>query len=257
MAQVLAQQGASRAPVGGDDARAERDDGAHDGHDDNAGASASPAPLHAALPLVALVLGISGVALGVTVVWFFAAIPVGVVSLVTGVIARQRLHTYNDPRAASRATIGTALGCVAILLGVTGAYFLPRLIDRGDRFLGGVQENVNKNVGLVNGGLSRDVNRLDRTLSRDLDRFELQNRTDLTALENRTALTLKALEERLNSAVDVSRTSAKSDLAALDATLRAALQAVEKSSRESDAALHATVGGLDERISRIEQKLGM
>ncbi len=164
-----------------------------------------PAPslqAHAALPLVALVLGISGVVLGVTVIWFFAAIPVG----------RRQPHRGPDratagcdlrrPAAASRATIGTALGCVAILLGVTGAYFLPRLIDRGDRFLGGVQENVNKNVGLVNGGLSRDVNRLDRTLSRDLDRFELQNRTDLTALENRTALTLKALEDRLNGDVD-------------------------------------------------------
>jgi hypothetical protein len=63
--------------------------------------------------------------------WFFAAIPVGFVSVVTGLIARRRVHTYDDPRAASRATIGTALGCVAILLGMTGAYFLPRIIDRG------------------------------------------------------------------------------------------------------------------------------
>jgi hypothetical protein len=257
MAQVLAQQSASRAPIGDDAARAEPDGGGRDEHGDDATASSAAAPLHAALPLVALVLGISGVALGVTVIWFFAAIPVGIVSLIAGVIARQRLHTYNDPRAASRATIGTALGCVAILLGVTGAYFLPRIIDRGDRFLGGVQENVNKNVDLVNGGLSRDVNRLDLTLSRDLDRFELQNRTDLTALENRTALTLKALEDRLNSTVDATRVSAKSDLAALDTSLRAALAALEKSSRDSDAALHDTVGGLDRRITKIEEKLGM
>jgi hypothetical protein len=256
MAQVLAQQGASRAPIGGS-APVTRDDGAPDHPDDGSAAHGAAAPLHAALPLVALVLGVSGVALGVTVIWFFAAIPVGIVSLVAGLIARQRLHTYDDPRAASRATIGTALGCVAILLGVTGAYFLPRLVDRGDRFLGGVQENVNKNVGLVNGGLSRDVNRLDRTLSRDLDRFELQNRTDLTALENRTALTLKALEDRLTSDVNATRSSAKSDLTALDTSLRAALQALEKSSRDSDAALHDTIGGLDQRITRIEEKLGM
>ncbi len=254
MAQVLAQQATARVPVGVDEARTDGDDGSDGGGPSNA---AHAAPMHAALPLVALVLGISGVALGVTVIWFFAAIPVGIVSLVTGIVARSRIETYDDPRAASRATIGTALGCVAILLGATGAYFLPRIIDRGDRFMGSVSANVNKNVSLVNGGLSRDVNRLDLTLSRDLDRFELQNRTDLTALENRTALTLKALEDRLNSAVDASRSSAKSDLGALDASLRAALKALETSSRESDAALHATVGGLDARITKIEQKLGM
>ena len=61
----------------------------------------------------------------------------------------------------------------------------------------------------------------------------------------------------MNSAVDASRSSAKSDLGALDASLRAALKALETSSRESDAALHATVGGLDARITKIEQKLGM
>ena len=169
-------------------------------------------PTHAPLPLVALVLGVAGVGLGVTVIWFFAAIPIGIASVAVGVIARRRVVPYRDPRAASRATIGTALGCVAILLGVTGAYFLPRVMDRTDRFVGSVQDNVNGNVDLVNNGLSRDVNKLDRTLSHDLHRFELQNRDDLTGLENRTALTMKALEDRLNGDVDLSSVAAKRDL---------------------------------------------
>jgi hypothetical protein len=244
MAHVLARPASARAAVGpdapGDGQPGER-----------------AADVHASLPMVALVLGIAGVVLGVTVIWFFAAIPVGIVSVATGIVARRRVATAHDERAASRATIGTALGCVAILLGITGAYFLPRVIDRGDRFLGSVQHNVNRNVDLVNGGLSRDVNRLDLTLSRDLDRFERQNRQDLTALENRTALTLRALEERLNTAVDATRESAKSDLTALDRSLRAALAALERSTHDEDAALHSTVGGLDQRITRIEQKLGL
>ncbi len=41
----------------------------------------------------------------------------------------------------------TALGCVAILLGVTGAIFLPRVMDRADRFLGTIQQDVNTDVG--------------------------------------------------------------------------------------------------------------
>lgn len=249
MAHALTQPIATRATADGNGAR----------HDEPEPAAAEPAeaPVHASLPLVALVLGIAGVVLGITVIWFFAAIPVGIVSVVVGLVARRRIATYTDARAASRATIGTALGCVAILLGVTGAYFLPRLIDRGDRFLGSVQHNVNRNVNLVNGGLSRDVNRLDRTLSRDLDHFELQNRQDLTALENRTALTLKALEERLDTAVAATRDGAKTDLKSLETSLRAAIAAVDRSARDNDAALHDTVGGLDRRITRIEQKLGL
>ena len=247
MAHVLAQPVASRPSADDDDARLE----------DPAPAEHPEAAPHASLPLVALVLGIAGVVLGVTVIWFFAAIPVGIVSIATGLVARRRIATYTDARAASRATIGTALGCVAILLGATGAYFLPRLIDRGDRFLGSVQHNVNRNVDLVNGGLSRDVNRLDRTLSRDLDRFELQNRQDLTALENRTTVALKALEDRLNTAVAATRDGAKTDLKALETSLRAAIAAVDRSTRDDDAALHDTVGGLDRRITRIEQKLGL
>ncbi len=153
MAQVVARPASIRAPV-------------------DAGAPADGQPsdqvtaAHASLPLVALVLGIAGVVLGVTVIWFFAAIPVGIVSVATGIVARRRVATPHDERAASRATIGTALGCVAILLGITGAYFLQRVVDR-------------------------------------------------------------------------------------------ALAALDRSTHDEDATLHSTIGGLDERITRIEQKLGL
>jgi hypothetical protein len=170
---------------------------------------ATPESVHAALPLVSLVLGIAGVVLGVTVIWFFAAIPLGIVSVATGVWARNRADTYDDPRASYRATIGTALGCVAILLGVTGAYFLPRIMDRADRFLSSVQQDVNTDVGTVNSGLTRDVDRLDRTLTRDLRRFEDQNRTDLNELETRTNAALKALEARSRSDIDVATVAEK------------------------------------------------
>ena len=127
----------------------------------------------------------AGVVLGVTVIWFFAAIPIGVAAVVVGIVARRRVASYHDPRAASRATIATALGCVAILLGVTGAIFLPRVMDRADRFLASIQQDVNDDVGLVNDGLSPDVNRLDRTLTRDLDASN--GTTTATSRSSRTA----------------------------------------------------------------------
>ena len=35
---------------------------------------------------------------------------------------------------------------------MTGAIFLPRIMDRADRFLGTMQQDVNKDVGTVNRG---------------------------------------------------------------------------------------------------------
>jgi hypothetical protein len=191
------------------------------------------------------------------VIWFFAAIPVGIVSVATGLYARRHVGEYHDSRAASRATIGTALGCVAILLGVTGAIFLPRILERADRFLGTIQQDVNKDVGTVNNGLSRDVDRLDRTLTRNLATFETQNHRDLTEFENRTAATLKALEDRMHGDVDQSTVGAKRDLAALEASLRADLRSARTDVTKSDEELRASVVELDDRISRIEAKLGL
>ena len=222
-----------------------------------AGAPSTPVAPHSPLPLVAFVLGIAGVILGVTVIWFFAAIPVGLISVLVGLVARGRLHADDDPRAPARATIGIALGCVAILLGVTGAYFLPRVMDRADRFLNGIEQDVNQNVDLVNNGLTRDVDRLDRTLTRDLARFERSNHQNVKDLEDRTAATMKALEDRLQKDVDDSRASAKRDFASLEASLRADLRAAQDDMRTADSALHDTLAALETRIRRIEQELGL
>lgn len=254
VAQLFTEPVASRVTVDEPDAP---DAPAPESPDPEPEMAASEDPSHAPLPLVALVLGIAGVVLGVTVIWFFAAIPIGIVSVATGVLARRRVGTSHDPRAAPRATIGTALGCVAILLGVTGAYFLPRVMDRADRFLETIQQDVNDDVALVNSGLSRDVNRLDRTLTRDLRRFEDDNHRDLTDLENRTAATMKALEDRLNQDVGEASAAAKRDLAVLESALRADLRTAQADMRASASSLHDSIAALDTRITRIEREHGL
>jgi hypothetical protein len=217
--------------------------------------SARPAA-RASLPFVALVLGIAGVALGLTVIWFFAAIPIGIVSIAVGILARRGAEA-EDARARTRATVGAALGCVALLLGVSGAFFLPRVVDRWDRFLGSIQQDVNDDVGLVNSGLRGDVDRLDETLTRDLRRFEAQNRADLEQLERRSAATLAALEARLDADVASGSEAARRDLDQLEEQLTEDLRALEKSLRAADATLYGTIGELDARITAIEKKLGL
>jgi F0F1-type ATP synthase membrane subunit b/b' len=207
------------------------------------------------LPLVALVLGIAGVALGLTAIWFFAAIPTGAAAVVVGGISLVRLQGVVDPRARGRAVIGTVLGAVAVLLGVMGAIFLPQAMDRMDRFLDSVQADVNDDVALINSGLQRDVDQLDRTLTRDLKRFEAENRRDLRQLEDRSTRALEELEQKLGADVAGLSRAARQDLTQLEQRLRTDVHALDAALRGTESSLRADLASLTARVERLERDL--
>jgi hypothetical protein len=68
------------------------------------------------LPVAALILGIVSTSLSLSVVLFYAAIPVGLVAIVIGVLARRRAMTAGQPT--GTATAGLALGVVGVILGL-------------------------------------------------------------------------------------------------------------------------------------------
>jgi hypothetical protein len=216
-------------------------------------ADTRPAPL----ALVAFVLGVAAVALGVTVVWYFAAIPIGATALVVGILALRRTDLDVDPRARGRATTGAVLGFVAIVLGASAWYFLPRAVDDVSSFFTSVQADVNHNVDTVNRGLQSDVNRIDRTVSRDLRRLEDQNRKDLYGLERRNSEALSQLEARMNATVDKASGSARQDLTKLEANLRADIRAIDDGLRSTSSTFAAQMSTLDARIARVEKLLGI
>jgi hypothetical protein len=213
---------------------------------------------HVPLALVAFVLGIAAVTLAVTVIWYFAAIPIGAAAVVTGIVALRRGDDdAADTRARGRATTGAVLGLVAMVLGVSAAYFLPRVMDRVDTFFNGLQRDVNQNVIEVNRGLRGDVDRIDRTVTRDLKRLEDSNRADLADLERRNAEALSQLESRLNAAVDKATSSEKQDLATLEASLRADIRSIEASLHSTETSFSAQASAFEARIARIEKLLGI
>lgn len=211
----------------------------------------------APVALVAYVLGIAAVVLGMTVIWYFAAIPIGIAAVVVGAFALRSPRTAGDHRARTRATIGAVLGLVAVVLGVCAWYFLPRVVDDVSSFFSDAQRDVNHNVDTVNQGLKSDVRSLDQTVTADLRRLEDQNRLDLDTLERRTADSLSQLETRMTAAVDSARGSAKQDLAALDASIRQDIRSIEASLRAADDSLTVQSTLLEARIARIEKLLGI
>jgi hypothetical protein len=214
------------------------------------------APGSSSLPLVAFVLGIAAVVLGVTVVWYFAAVVIGLAAVVVGSFAQRRTRVPADDRARARATIGTVLGVVAVVLGVCAAFLLPRAVDRVDRFFGTLQDGVNHNVNVVNKGLRSDVDNLDKAVTRDLHRLETSNKSDLNALEKRSTDSLSQLEGRLNGLDTRLTDSERKDLDRLEQSLRADLRGLDDALRSSDSTLAVQIAGLEARIARLEKILG-
>jgi hypothetical protein len=205
-------------------------------------------PRATTLPLVTLVLGIAGASLGVVVIWYLAAFVVGLCAVAVGIVALRRARADTDPRAQSRATIGTMLGAIAIVLGVSAALLLPHAVNRVDDFFASLRNEVNHNVNSVNRGLRSDVNRLDRSTARDLRRVERQNRSDLDQLERRSNESLANLSGRL-AEVETKLTDAeRRDLARLEQSLREDI-------RNLDAALRSSSDGLGQRVAKLEQEM--
>lgn len=206
------------------------------------------------LPFVALVLGISATVLGLTVIWFFAAIPLGIAAVVVGVMANRR---GAEGRHHTRAVLGLVLGTVAILLGITGAVFMPRFMARMDAALGNVENDVTDDIEMIDSSVSSDVNRLDKSMARDLRRLDAANRANLLQFEHATSETLTRLEQRIAETSSTLSAEEKEDLSRLEAELRRDLGALESSLRGADQSLVRELSSLEARVDALEREVGL
>jgi hypothetical protein len=200
------------------------------------------------LPVVTLVLGIAAAALGVSVIWYPAAIALGLGTIVVGAVTMRRTRAETDSRVRRNAAVGTMLGALAIVLGACAAFLLPHALDRVDGFFSAVRHDVNHNVDAVSRGLRSDVNSLDRSTTRDLRRLERQNRTDLSVLERRSNDSLANLSSRLEQVETRLSDAERRDLTRLEQSLRQDI-------RDLDAAMHTSSDSLGERIAKLEQEM--
>jgi uncharacterized membrane protein YeaQ/YmgE (transglycosylase-associated protein family) len=84
------------------------------------------------LALAAMIVGIVGAFVGVLVLPFFLAIPLGATALGLGVAGRRRAADRPDGRGRGQATSGIVLGSIAMALGVLGACLVFFVIDFSD-----------------------------------------------------------------------------------------------------------------------------
>jgi F0F1-type ATP synthase membrane subunit c/vacuolar-type H+-ATPase subunit K len=208
------------------------------------GASAAAANL----AFFAVALGVAGAVLGVTVVWFFAAIPLGLAAAVTGGLALRR---RDIGRHRTRAVLGTVLGLVAVLLGILSAILLPVIFHRADEALTGVRDDVTAQIDKIDSSLAGDVDRLDLTITRELRNLEQQNHRELTRFQKTSADELHRLERRL-AAAEKGLPAQQDDLGRLERQLRVELAALGDNTKGAGAAVQTRLEAISARVLALE-----
>jgi hypothetical protein len=208
----------------------------------------------AGIALFALALGVAGTLLGVTVVWFFAAIPLGLAAVIVGALA---LRGSPVGRARSRAVLGIALGSVALLLGTLSAILVPLAIDRADGALTRARDDVYAQMDQVDSSLASDVDRLDGTITREMRELERQNHRELGQFEETSTAALRQFERRMAAAEKNLPAQQKLDLARLERQLRTELAALNTGMRNDGTATLATMNAMADRIVALETALGL
>ena len=135
------------------------------------------------LAVASLVLGATSVVLGVTLIWFFLALPLGLAAIVCAVLERRRTRERFGRTSGGIVTAGMVLGCIAIPLSFGGLVVVPQLQGAVEETIDLTQEDVSKDLTSVERSFNKSVDDLDRTLSDNVDESTASLESDFKGLE--------------------------------------------------------------------------
>jgi hypothetical protein len=213
-----------------------------------------------ALAVASLTLGATAVALGVTLIWFFLALPFGLVAIGCAVVERRRTKRETGRAAGGIVTAGLVLGLAAVPLSLGGLVVIPRAQD----FVG---ESVRDANGVVAADLETmersirgDVDALDRTLTENVNESTGSLSQDFDQLESSSAAELERLESELKQVIAQLEQATRTDLSELESSLqgdisteRQILAGVESDVRAELEALRTEVAELRARVDELRR----
>lgn len=245
---------------------------------DTTGTSADATPIEAAprmpsagvLAVISLSVGAVGAALGATLVWFFLALPLGLLAVATGIADRRRRAAQGlDPTSAA-STGGMSLGVVAMLLAVGGLLVVPRVEGTVNRMFDGLQGGVQEDLGIVERGMNRNVDALDATLTRNVDvttqslqqnfdRLEQLSSGEIDRAGDRVDQVVANLSDATGTNVDKVNSQLSKELATLQKTLRTQIATIEAAAVKNLDGLQVTareeLGAARDRIDSLETQI--
>lgn len=215
------------------------------------------------LAVASLVLGACAVALGVTLVWCFLALPLALGAIGCAIAERRRSRRRTGTTAGGIVTAGLVLGCIAVPLSFGGLVVIPQLRGAVHETIDLTQDDVSDDLTSIERSFNSSVDDLDRTLSDnvdqstasladDFDGLERSSREELRSVEDRLSAIISELERTTSTDLDRLETAADTDLTTLESSLRDDVTVLSRRVEEVESRLAAEQGALEARIRALE-----
>ncbi|UDY34143.1 hypothetical protein [Dermatobacter hominis] len=222
-------------------------------------ATDDPDPGHrrrAATPLAitAVVLGALGTVMALGVVWFFLALPFGVVASVCALVDRWRTKRATGTAAGGVTTVGLVLGLACIPLSLGALLIIPRVEDLTKDSAAALQSDVQEDLDGVEQTATDNVERLDRTL-RELVRSDKDSWSrDFARLEKDMQESLKLTDSQLRELLAQLERSTKADLERLEASAAKDVGEVDARIASLEAYVRSEVARLDREVDELQSR---
>ena len=200
------------------------------------------------LAITSVVLGSLGTLMALGVVWFFLALPFGLVAVVCALVDRRATKRETGRSGGGLTTVGLVLGCACIPLALGALVIIPRVESLTRDSAAGLQSGVQEDLDGIEQTASQNIDKLDRTL-RELVKSDNEAwSTDFDKLEKSMDEGLSRTERQLKDLLDQ-----------LERSTRGELTRLEDSARRDVADVDTRIAAVEElarsEIERLEREL--
>ena len=205
------------------------------------------------LATAAAAISVLAVVCGLTVVWFFAAIPFGLFAIACAVVDRRRHRRAHDGTQASAAsTVALALGLAVLPLAASTFVLVPRVESVATRAAGAMQGGIESDLESLEHTTTKNVNALNSTLTGLVTVTNDQWTENLKELEGVTSDNMRSLEQEMRAIVDQISQTASEELQRLEAAVAEDVKIADQRAASIQATLETQIRHLLDRLAQLE-----
>jgi len=207
------------------------------------------------LATAAAAIAVLAVVCGLTVVWFFAAVPFGLFAVACAVVDRRRHRRAGDGTQASAAsTVALTLGLAVLPLAASTFVLVPRVESVATRAAGAMQGGIERDLESLEHTTTKNVNALNSTLTGLVTVTNDQWTENLQELEHVTTDNMTSLEHELRAIVDQISRTASVELQRLEAAVAEDVKIVDQRAASIQAGLEEQIRQLLLRLDHLERE---
>ena len=207
------------------------------------------------LATTAVAIAVLAVVCGLTVVWFFAAIPFGIFAVVCAVVDRRRHRRADgETQHSTASTVALTLGLAVLPLAASTMVLVPRVEAVAQRAAGAMQGGVERDLESLEHTTTKNVNALNSTLTGLVTMTNDQWTDNLRELEHVTTDNMTSLEHEMRAIVDQISGTASVELQRLEAAVAENVKVADHRAASIQAQLQEQIQTLLDRLEHLERE---